>query len=450
MTRTQIKCPNCGQPIVADIQQLFDVASDPAAKQELLLGAFNVARCPHCGFQGNLSTPIVYHDPEEELLLTFIPTELSMPRDEQERMIGGLINQVVENLPQEKRKGYLLQPKQHLTMQSLIERVLETEGITKEMIEEQQQRLNLLQRLMMISDQEARREVIQQEEALVDSNLFSILSRLLEAAAMGGDENSAHNLEELQRDLMETTEFGRQVQEQSAEVQAAINSLQQAGRELTREKLLELVIEAPTPARLSALVSLARQGMDYQFFQLLSERIGGSHGKERERLVELRENLLELTRQVDEQIQARTTAARDLLEQILEAEDITQATEANLPAISEVFVSVLNGELEEARKRGDLERSAKLNQVIEVLQQASALPPEVQLIEEMLEAEDEAARRQLMEENSEAITPEFLQMLSGLIAQVEQSNQDPQLLESLNQLNRQARRFSMESKFKGS
>ncbi len=72
------------------------------------------------------------------------------------------------------------------------------------------------------------------------------------------------------------------------------------------------------------------------------------------------------------------------------------------------------------------------------------------MIEEMLEAEDEAARRLLMEENPEAITPEFLQMLSGLIAQVEQSNQDPQLLESLNQLNRQARRFSMESKFKGS
>lgn len=450
MPRTQIKCPNCGQPIVADIQQLFDVNTDPAAKQQLLSGAFNVARCPHCGFQGNMSTPIVYHDPEEELLLTFIPSELEIPRDEQERVIGNLINQVVENLPQEKRKGYLFQPKQHLTMQSLIERVLETEGITKEMIEEQQKRLNLLQRLMTIADQEARREVIQQEEELVDSSLFSILNRLLEAAAMGGDENAARSLEALQNDLLETTEFGRQVQEQSAEVQAAINSLQQAGRELTREKLLNLVIEAPTAARLSALVSLARQGMDYQFFQLLSEKIGDTHGKERERLVELRENLLELTRQVDEQLEARAQASRDLLEQILQAEDVAQATEANLQAINEVFVSILNSELEEARKKGDLERSAKLNQVVEVLQQASALPPEVQLIEEMLDAENDAARRELMEENPEAITPEFLQMLSGLIAQVEQSDQDPQLLESLNQLNRQARRFSMESKFKGS
>ena len=450
MPRTQIKCPNCGQPVIADIQQLFDVGSDPAAKQQLLSGMFNIVQCPHCGFQGNLATPIVYHDPDEELLLSFVPPELNIPRDEQERVIGGLINRVIENLPQEKRKGYLFQPKQHLTMQSLIERVLETEGITKEMIEEQQKRMNLLQRLMTIADREARREVIQQEEALVDSNLFSILNRLLEAAMMGGDENSARRLEELQNDLLEFTSFGQQVKEQSEEVQAAIVSLQQAGAELTREKLLDLVVEAPTPARLSALVSLARQGMDYQFFQLLSERIGNAHGKEREKLLELRENLLEMTRRIDEQIQARAQATRDLLVQILEADDVKKATEANLPAIDEVFVNILNNELEAARKNGDLERSARLNQVVEVLQEASAMPPEVQLIEELLEAEDDAARRALLEQNSEAITPEFLQMLSGLIAQIEGSNQDPKLLESLNQLNRQARRFSMEAKFKSS
>jgi len=45
------------------------------------------------------------------------------------------------------------------------------------------------------------------------------------------------------------------------------------GQGLTREKLLELVIGAPSDARMRAYVSMARGGMDYQFFQLLTEKI---------------------------------------------------------------------------------------------------------------------------------------------------------------------------------
>ena len=45
------------------------------------------------------------------------------------------------------------------------------------------------------------------------------------------------------------------------------------GDELTREKLVDLMIEAPNENRLSVLVSLTRPGLDYEFFRLLSERI---------------------------------------------------------------------------------------------------------------------------------------------------------------------------------
>ena len=54
----------------------------------------------------------------------------------------------MNSLPQEKRKAYLLRPQTMLTMQSLIERILEGDGITKEMIQEQQKRLALLQRMV--------------------------------------------------------------------------------------------------------------------------------------------------------------------------------------------------------------------------------------------------------------------------------------------------------------
>ena len=95
MPRTQMNCPQCQTPILADVQQLFDVGAHPQDKQIFLSGAHNIAQCENCGFQGMLATPIVYHDPEKELLLTFVPAEIGLPRDEQEKLIGGLINQAV-------------------------------------------------------------------------------------------------------------------------------------------------------------------------------------------------------------------------------------------------------------------------------------------------------------------------------------------------------------------
>jgi hypothetical protein len=449
MARTRTNCTNCRQPITADVEQLYDVSVDPSAKQKLLSGLVNLVQCPHCGYQGNLATPVVYHDADKELLLTYVPAELGLPRDEQERLIGSLINQVFNRLPVEQRKGYLLRPQAHLTMQSLIERILEGEGITREMIQAQQERLNLLQRLLTASSPDVRLEIIKQEEKLVDSDLFTLLGRLGESAAVSGDQEAVKRLEEVQAELLENTKFGQQIKEQSQEVEAAVKSLQEAGKELTREKLLDIVIRAPTDVRLSALVSLARPAMDYSFFQMLSERIDRARDKGRQRLIELRERLLELTRQFDAQLEARSNEARRLLHEILKAEDVAQATAENLPAIDEFFLQVLNSDLEAARGSGDLDRVGKLQQVVNLLQQASAPPPEISFIEELLDAPDDQATRQMLEAHKDEITPEFLQMLSGLLAQVQQSGQDAELLQRLQKLNRQALRFSMEMNLRG-
>ena len=60
---------------------------------------------------------------------------------------------------------------------------------------------------------------------------------------------------------------------------SATKALQEAGPSLTREKLLDLIIAAPNEARLKAYVSLARTGMDYIFFQTLTERIDKANGR---------------------------------------------------------------------------------------------------------------------------------------------------------------------------
>ena len=449
MPQAQINCPNCKQPIMADVTQLYDIAQDPSLKSQLLSGMSNFVQCQYCGYQGTLATPIVYHDPDKELLLTYVPAEMGLPRNEQEKMIGNLINQVVNRLPAEKRKGYLLTPKAHLTMQGLIERILEADGITKEMIQAQQEKIEFLQKLAAAKDESTRQEMIMQNGSLVDADLFSILGRLIETAAATGDKESTQQLEALQTLLIENTEYGQEIRNQSQEVQAAIESLQEAGQDLTREKLLDLIIEAPNDIRLSALVSLARPGIDYVFYQLLTDRIDAAHGDEQERLASLREKLLELTSQLDEQLELRAKQSRQVLDQIMQADDIEQAIQANAPQIDEFFIQAVQEELEKARKSGDLERSAKLNQIDETLKEALAQPPEVEFIQELLEAPDDSARKQLLVDNPEKVTPELFQILSGLMNQVVESGQDEQLAETLKIINRQVLRHSMQSNIQG-
>jgi hypothetical protein len=443
MPRTSVNCPNCRQPLVADIEQVFDAGVDPTAKQKIISGAFNLIQCPRCGYQGNLATMLVYHDPDKELLLTFAPPELGLPRNEQERLMGGLINQVVNRLPPEKRKAYLLRPQSTLTMQGLVERVLEADGITREMIQAQQQKLNLIQRLMSASS-DARDDIIKQDDKLIDAEFFALFNRVIEAAAASGDEESARQLVDLQQSLLSNSTTGKEIQEQSREVEAAIASLQEAGQELTREKLLDLVVNAPTETRLQALVSLARPGMDYQFFQLLSERIDQAKEDDRTRLIELREKLLQLTREVDQQVERRRAGARQLLEEILTSPDVGQALEQNLPAIDDFFLAELNVAMEAARKSGDLEKISRLQQIVERLQSFSAPPPEVAFIGELLEAESDEARNQLLEQNKDRITPEFISTLTSIVSQVE-ANEDKELAARMKALHRQVLRFSMQA-----
>ncbi len=443
MTRTRINCPNCRQPITADIDQLFDVGQDPSAKQKFLSGMFNVALCPSCGYQGLLATPIVYHDPAKELLLTYFPAELNMPVNDQEQMIGPLITNITNSLPQEQRKGYLFRPQTMLTLQNMIETVLEADGITREMLAAQQLKLSLIQQLASAKSPEVMADLAVQEDAKIDAEFFTLMTRLIEASLGSGDEASARRLGEVQQVILRSTTFGKQVAEQSKEVQAAIRSLQEKGEKITRDELLDLIVNAPNELQLSVLVSMARPGMDYEFFAKLTSRVDQAQGDEKARLQALREQLLEMTRAVDEQIEARENQSRQLVEGLLQAADLPQAMAQVIPAVDEIFMKVVEEELQIARRQANLERSAKLSQIKQIIEEASAPPPEFALIQEMLEARDEAAVKKLFDEHQEANTQEFLDLLTQLVSS--QAPEDPELNKRLQWLYAQAVRRSMQA-----
>ncbi len=444
MAKTTISCPQCRQPVAADITRLFDVSQDPQAKQILLSGAYNLIQCPNCGYQGQAPTPIVYHDPDKELLLTFFPPELSVPVNQQEQMIGPMINKVMESLPMEKRKAYLFKPETMLTRQRLMERILEEDGITPEMLESQQKRLNFLQRLASTSP-DVRAEVIKQEEELVDEELLMILGRLIQSAAASGEEESTQVLAGLQQEILENTEYGQEILAQAKEQQSAMEDLEKASKEgLTREKLLDLIIEAAdSEIRLVTLVSMARGGLDYAFFQLLSERIQRASGEQQAKLTELRENLLEMTNEIDKAIKEQQGLAKQLLDEILEQADIEEATMEALPSINEIFLDVLRSEIQKARKEEAQDKLAKLQKVANAIQKVSSPGANIDLIEALIRAENDDAINAILDENAEELTDEFMQFLMNLLNQTQQQKGQEATAEKLQQIYRKALRFTM-------
>ncbi len=451
MPQTQISCPRCRQIIPANVEQLFDVTHEPAAKQRLLSGQSNHARCQYCGYEGRIPTPVVYHDNEKELLLTFFPMELGMPINEQEKMIGPLIKQVVERLPAEKRKGYLFSPQANLTFESMMETILNKDGISSEMIKSQQERVQLVERLLQVTTADVRSEMIKQNEKIIDEQFFGLFSRIAQNAMQSGQEPIARALIELQKQLLDETAFGRQLKESVGEIEAATKVLQEAGQSLNREKLLDFVLEAQNDARIRAYVQLARAGMDYTFFQNLTEKIEKATPEEKARLEGIREKLLFFTSEVDKQLEARFKQATDFVEKLLNQEDVEKATRESIEGFTQDSVEVVNQLLRQASEKNDYTRMGKLQKMAQVLQEASAPPPEVAFIEQLIQLPDDAAVETMLADNDAVITDQFLEALSGLVAQMdaqaEQGNTEAQpLAQRLSEVFKIAVKYSMKKK----
>ena len=426
MPQTQISCPQCRQMITATVEQVFDVTADPDAKKRLLSGQVNVAQCPYCGYQGPLATPIVYHDAQKELLLTYFPPELGLPANEQEKLVGPLINQIVNRLPMEQRKAYLLQPKNFISMQSLIEHILEADGISRETVREQQEMVQLIERLLTTQSQDVRAELIKQNDERLNETFFALLAQIFQNALLSSQEDLANALNALQAELMEHSTYGQTLKNQIDEMEAAAQTLQESGEQLTREKLLQIVQSAPSDARLQALVSLARPGFDYIFFQQLSERIEQSEGEEKSRLEALREKLLAYTSEVDAQLEAQMDEARQFIEKLLSAPDAAAAAREQIQQFNEMTIQAINDMIQEAAQAQDTEKLKKLEAIVGVLREFSAPPPEYAFIERLLATENDDAIAKLLDENSAQITDEFVNLLSGLLTQVQKDTSDPE------------------------
>jgi hypothetical protein len=385
----------------------------------------------------------VYHDPARELLLTYMPVEVNLPKAEQERLLGQLINQAVSHLPAERRKGYLLQPQAVLTMQGLVERVLAADGVTREQLEEQRQRIRLLEELLRTPEAELDQFVAAHDSEL-DETFFQLASLSLQASE---DQRAAQAAAGRVEAAVRRSSYGKRLLARQAEIQAAADSLGTLQEPITREALLDLLLKAPNQDREQALVSLARPGFDYGFFQMLSERIEKAAPPESGRLSELRERLLRWTQAIDAAQEARVEQARLALQALLQAEDLDQALARVLPAIDELFLTILAANLQAARERGDQAALTRLQQIDSRIQQAlrESLPPGLRLAQEVIEEEDEAAAKARISQAGERLDEDFLNTLLSMVQRAEQQG-DGEAAARLQRLHRHAVGVSMRNK----
>jgi len=245
---------------------------------------------------------------------------------------------------------------------------------------------------------------------------------------------------------------------ESAEIEDARKTLEDLGSSLTREKLVDLVVEAPEEGRVRALVSLARPAMDYQFMQLLTERLEEAEGEEREQMVKRRNLILQLTKEIDEYLEKKMGESRATLEKILEFESVEEGVIKQASRIDETFLQVLTAEMEQAEQEDNQPRLEKLQAILQIIQQIST-PREYQLIDDLLEAADDEDRvEEILDENEDQINQELIGYLTNLISSLEQNiqnltgeekNQQENILDRVTKVHRLVLKRSMKKSFQG-
>lgn len=420
---TIVSCPNCSAQFPTLVEQAFDVGQDPTAKHRFLQGHFNVAQCPQCGMQFRLTTPIVYHDPEKELLVTHVPVELNMAPNEKEKILGSLTRTIINALPNEARKGYLLQPRASLTLQGMLDLILEADGVTREMIEGQRAKVDLI-RQMAEAGEDALPGLIETHDAEIDFPFFELLAALAQTAVQGGDVNTAQQLANLREQLLQHSSLGKETMAQAELIEKTAQELNELGDGLNREVLLERVLAASgNDAQVAALVTLARGLVDYEFVMQLTKHIEAASEADKPGLIATRELVLDTLNQIDATAKQRSQQAASLLQHLVQAPNLEEAVMRLLPELDDTFMAILaqNYEMAQQAKRDDLaERLRQIGDVIlKVMDQAS--PPEVRFVNMLLGQEDDDVALQIIKEQAGQLPPNIGEAMAVIAEQLRAS-----------------------------
>lgn len=436
-----VVCPACRTQYSAPVQSVVDVGREPRLKTLLLQGRLNVGVCPSCGTAGMLSIPFIYHDPGKELLFCFVPQGMQMVESRRQRMIGEMSNAIINSLPAEQRKGYLLQPRIFLSLPGLLEAILEKDGITKEMLQAQQDKMQLIEELAQVVDDPLRLAgLVKENEGKIDYEFFSLLSVTIGAVERSEQPERLGKLTRLREKLLEQTKAGQEVAREETAIGKALEGLEE---ELTQEELLDRIVGIDPEYEdqiLTVLISLARPLLDYQFFQLLTQRIeSAEHTDDAERLKALRQKVLDMTQELDAELRSTMQAKVSLLSEIARSTDPQALIRQRIDEIDEAFMSVLQTSIYQNEEQHQHEAADALRAIreaiVDVLQENA--PPAIRFVNQLLRTGYPDGTRQMLRENQSMLTADLLSVMDALIADLEDRG-DAQTVERLKGIKAQA------------
>jgi len=412
---TSIACPYCRQPLTIQVYQIVDAGEQPELKRQLLAGRLNAFSCPSCRNSGALVTPFLYHDAAKELALLFIPMNLNVKEADQQRMIGRLTQQVMNSLPPERRKAYLLQPQQFFNIKTLTETILQADGISPEMLAAEQARVDLLQQLAETADDAQLDMLIRSHDADFNLDMFQLLTSALMAASAERQRAEFDRLTHIRNRALELTTVGQKLRQQQAVVDAFAQNP-------TRENLLAQLQAAGEPEVREGLLAMGRPLLDYPFFQALTGQIDAAkaagNAAEADKLTALRKEILAARDKIDAQAQAQLDGKVALLRELLGTPDnqLEQKIQARLPDVDDLFFEILTQNIQAAQQQNQPQAVAKLQQIGDAVMRVvqATQPPEVRFINTLLQIDYPQQTRELLERNKQVLVPEFIEWMTGL------------------------------------
>jgi len=412
------QCPNCGMPITIELHTIIDGGKQPELKAQLLEGQLNLAACSACQHKGVMSAPLLYHDGDKEFLGVFVPQQVQMTEAERQKTIGDMTTTLMQSLPPEQRKGYLFQPKQFLSMPSMLDAILIADGVTPEQLEKQRSRLRLIQRMLdALGSDDLLQAIVKEQDETLDYEFFAILSSVAERALKDGQEAEGRKILALRDKVLDMSSWG-------SEARPEREVLEQLGSISTPEQLVDKLIEAKDE-ELEALVRLVRPLLDYGFFQLLTGRIDAAakdgQKDESRRLKATRSRLLDLTQKLDKEFEKEAKRASALLRKLLESGDVRAAVREHREEIDDVVLAVLSMNLQEAEKAGAKEASSRLEQIWRAITEMleESMPPEVRFINRLLDAYFPQGTQQLLESSPQQVSGTLLEAMATIAGDLE-------------------------------
>ncbi|HEX5691187.1 MAG TPA: hypothetical protein VFX76_14335, partial [Roseiflexaceae bacterium] len=330
-------------------------------------------------------------------------------------------------------KGYLLAPRRFLTLNTLLDTVLEADGISREVVEAQRARVDLIGQLADAFEQgeDQLTKAVEQHKDKLDYEFFATLTAFAEASAQSGNAESSDLLVSLRDKLIELTGFDASELGEFADEDFAI------------DEVIERLANAADGQELEQAIAEMRPAIDYGFFEEWTKRIDAAEQAgdiaAAERLSARRSQILETVERMDKQAQELFEAGATVLQAAMEAEDTAAALRAQSDKLDEAFLLVLEANLAAAQRAGATEAVAKLEEIrslaLQIVQES--LSPEERFINELLSAEKPQDATKLLRQNVAIITPAFVKRLNELADQFEGDGRKP-LGERLRQLGREA------------